>query len=88
MGLESIGLGDVRVLVKLMCLSAAQVTQSDLTPSKPHKHHSGKEGLRTDGDKDNLKYLSLAIGAMVQDNTNAAQLLLNLCTQVSTHTVG
>ena len=80
--MEGIGLGDIRLLVKLMCLTASH--------TKRRKPSSAAAAGLDDDDADDAQHsdeltsLSTAIGALVRDNAAASQLLLNLCTQVLT----
>ena len=86
-GLENIGLGDIRTLVKLMCLSAAHSPPKTASKSPRFGGKKIQDGGHCQGqgqeEKEELVYLSTAIGALVQDNAQASQLLVHLCTQVS-----
>ena len=72
--LEGVGLGDIRTLVKLMCLVAPHAkTSTSSTTSK---------GRRDVSKSDELANLSAAIGALAQNDAASSQLLVQLCTQV------
>lgn len=75
--LEGVGLGDIRVLVKLMCLVA------------PHaKTNAASQTSEVGSDvskSDELADLSAAIGALAQNDASSSQLLVQLCTQASCH---
>ena len=71
-GLGAIGLDDVRVMVRLMCLCAAGRVSADHTTAddgQSKKSHS-------------LGYLSNAIGALAQDKPDSSNLLVQLCNKV------
>ena len=79
--LEGVGLGDIRTLVKLMCLVAPHAKTTSSATSK---------GRRDVSKSDELANLSAAIGALAQNDAASSQLLVQLCTQVSwktTHNV-
>ncbi|XP_071541149.1 LOW QUALITY PROTEIN: probable E3 ubiquitin-protein ligase HERC1 [Panulirus ornatus] len=74
-GLEALGLCDVRLLVRLMWLVA-----QGRVPLDGCARTSGSVLQATDVNT-SLCYLSDAIGALAQNDTDAAKLLLQLCTQ-------
>ncbi|XP_028822113.1 probable E3 ubiquitin-protein ligase HERC1 [Denticeps clupeoides] len=82
-GLESLGLTDIRTLVRLMCLAAAG--RAGLSPSP-----ASEAGRRCAGHTPTkppkrplscLAYLSTAVGCLASNSPGAAKLLLQLCTQ-------
>ncbi|CAH1796720.1 unnamed protein product [Owenia fusiformis] len=77
-GLESIGLSDIRIIVRLMCLCS-----SGRIEVPPINHFSSEDShFENAGSMGNsLTYLCTAIGSLVQDNYAASQLLVKLCTQ-------
>ena len=90
-GLETIGLADIHQVVRLMSLCASGHIQASsggaggATHAGPssHTHPAAQSVPSSDGPaSDGLVYLTSAIGAIVQDNANAARLLIQLCTQV------
>ncbi|KAK7085894.1 hypothetical protein SK128_025641 [Halocaridina rubra] len=76
-GLEALGLCDVRLLVRLMWLVA-----QGRVPLDGSARTAGSVLQPTDVST-SLAHLSDAIGALAQNDTDAAKLLLQLCTQVS-----
>lgn len=87
-GLESMGLADVRVVVKLMCLCAASKKEQhegqsqQFGPALTEKLRSSTQCTNSDVTISHLSYLSSAIGALAKDNPTASKLLIQLCTQV------
>lgn len=92
-GLELMGLADIRLIVRLMCLSASGHVESPPTTRLPSRSGSADTvttihslPLAASGDAapsaQYLGYLSASIGALAADNPNASKLLLQLCTQV------
>ena len=92
-GLELMGLADIRLIVRLMCLSASGRVESPPTTRLPSRSGSADTvttthslPLAASGDAapsaQYLGYLSASIGALAADNPNASRLLLQLCTQV------
>lgn len=78
-GLEALGLADIRILVRLMCLAAAG------------RVHTTIEGLGfgrgTSAEKAGsvfLTFLSSAIGCLVSSSPSAYRELVDICTQVAT----
>ena len=78
--LESIGLGDIRTLVKLMCLVAPH-SKAKMTPLSSSSAPSKRDDADV-SESDELANLSLAIGALAQNDSTSSQLLVQLCTQV------
>ena len=78
--LESIGLGDIRTLVKLMCLVAPH-SKAKMTPLSSSLSPSKRDDTDV-SESDELANLSLAIGALAQNDSTSSQLLVQLCTQV------
>ena len=85
------GLSDIRLVVKLMCLCAAGRVDSyvaqDLRNTVLGEQvtvgiSQSIDDLMGTATVASLTYLSTAIGALVQDNPNASRLLIRLCTQV------
>ncbi|MPC18905.1 putative E3 ubiquitin-protein ligase HERC1 [Portunus trituberculatus] len=74
-GLEALGLCDVRLLVRLMWLVA-----QGRVPLDGSARANGATVAATDIST-SLAHLSDAIGALAQNDTDAAKLLLQLCTQ-------
>lgn len=83
-GLESLGLTDIRTLVRLMCLAAAGragLSTSPATGSGPSERPRG--AAKASKPISCLAYLSTAVGCLASNSPNAAKLLVQLCTQVS-----
>ena len=81
------GLSDIRLVVKLMCLCAAgRVEQSHSRGEGQAKRQISHSCMVvTDPGTTSpscLTYLTTAIGALVENNPNACRLLVQLCTQV------
>ena len=71
MALESLGLSDIMVIVRLMCLcTSGKITLPG--------HEFGHQGASLQS----LNHLTSAIGALVEENTAAQRQLLELCTKV------
>ncbi|XP_077870271.1 putative E3 ubiquitin-protein ligase HERC1 [Saccoglossus kowalevskii] len=82
-GLESLGLADIRLVVRLMCLAAAGRAEF-ATPMDVL--HSSLPNSTSNGDNNNsssasLSYLSSAIGSLASNSPPASKLLIQLCTQ-------
>ncbi|CAL4059546.1 unnamed protein product, partial [Meganyctiphanes norvegica] len=75
-GLEALGLCDVRLLVRLMWLVAQGRVPLDGTARTPTTFTPQRVDINT-----SLAHLSDAIGALAQNDKEAAKLLLQLCTQ-------
>uniref|UniRef100_T1JES7 HECT-type E3 ubiquitin transferase n=1 Tax=Strigamia maritima TaxID=126957 RepID=T1JES7_STRMM len=89
-GLEYIGLSDIRLIVRLMCLTAAG--RVDFVANE---QHSSSENFLYSASTPlfesvtslspnatvSLTYLSAAIGGLAQNNSSASKLLAQLCTQ-------
>ncbi|XP_033842077.1 probable E3 ubiquitin-protein ligase HERC1 isoform X2 [Periophthalmus magnuspinnatus] len=81
-GLESLGLTDIRTLVRLMCLAAAgRAGLSTSPPSGSGPHERPRGAAKTSKPISCLAYLSTAVGCLASNNPNAAKLLVQLCTQ-------
>ncbi|CAL8352432.1 unnamed protein product [Merluccius merluccius] len=81
-GLESLGLTDIRTLVRLMCLAAAGragLSTSPPTGSGPVERPRGTS--KASKPISCLAYLSTAVGCLASNSPNAAKLLVQLCTQ-------
>uniref|UniRef100_A0A3Q1JCX7 HECT-type E3 ubiquitin transferase n=1 Tax=Anabas testudineus TaxID=64144 RepID=A0A3Q1JCX7_ANATE len=81
-GLESLGLTDIRTLVRLMCLAAAGRAGLSTSPTTGSGHTERPRGA-TKASKpiSCLAYLSTAVGCLASNSPNAAKLLVQLCTQ-------
>ncbi|KAG7482607.1 putative E3 ubiquitin-protein ligase HERC1 isoform X5 [Solea senegalensis] len=81
-GLESLGLTDIRTLVRLMCLAAAGRAGLSTSPTAGSGHTERPRGA-TKASKpiSCLAYLSTAVGCLASNSPNAAKLLVQLCTQ-------
>ncbi|KAM7405656.1 hypothetical protein PAMP_000090 [Pampus punctatissimus] len=81
-GLESLGLTDIRTLVRLMCLAAAGRAGLSTSPTAGSGHAERPRGT-TKASKpiSCLAYLSTAVGCLASNSPNAAKLLVQLCTQ-------
>ncbi|XP_052361366.1 probable E3 ubiquitin-protein ligase HERC1 [Oncorhynchus keta] len=86
-GLESLGLTDIRTLVRLMCLAAAGRAGLSTSPTSGSGASERPRGA-TKASKpiSCLAYLSTAVGCLASNSPNAAKLLVQLCTQVTTDT--
>ncbi|KAG8440199.1 hypothetical protein GDO86_006116 [Hymenochirus boettgeri] len=83
-GLESLGLTDIRTLVRLMCLAAAGRAGLSTSPSNTLLSSSDRSrGLHSKTSKpiSCLAYLSTAVGCLASSTPSAARLLVQLCTQ-------
>lgn len=82
-GLESLGLTDIRTLVRLMCLAAAGRAGLSTSPTAGSGQNERPRGA-TKASKpiSCLAYLSTAVGCLASNSPNAAKLLVQLCTQV------
>ncbi|KAM6980533.1 putative E3 ubiquitin-protein ligase HERC1 [Aplochiton taeniatus] len=81
-GLESLGLTDIRTLVRLMCLAAAGRAGLSTSPMSSSGSSERPRGV-TKASKpiSCLAYLSTAVGCLASNSPNAAKLLVQLCTQ-------
>ncbi|KAL4227433.1 putative E3 ubiquitin-protein ligase herc1 [Mactra antiquata] len=68
--LEKIGLSDIMVIVRLMCLCASGKISSSYTNSSRSR-------------ETNLDDLTAAVGSLIEENISAQNQLLQLCTKVS-----
>ncbi|XP_028981614.2 probable E3 ubiquitin-protein ligase HERC1 isoform X4 [Esox lucius] len=81
-GLESLGLTDIRTLVRLMCLSAAGragLSSSPVAGSGSLERPRGS--TKASKPMSCLAYLSTAVGCLASNSPSAAKLLVQLCTQ-------
>lgn len=82
-GLESLGLTDIRTLVRLMCLAAAGRAGLSTSPTAGSGHAERPRGAaKASKPISCLAYLSTAVGCLASNSPNAAKLLVQLCTQV------
>lgn len=83
-GLESLGLTDIRTLVRLMCLAAAGRAGLSTSPSAMASTSERSRGGHSKASKpiSCLAYLSTAVGCLASNTPSAAKLLVQLCTQV------
>ncbi|XP_016139643.1 LOW QUALITY PROTEIN: probable E3 ubiquitin-protein ligase HERC1 [Sinocyclocheilus grahami] len=81
-GLESLGLTDIRTLVRLMCLAAAGraglSTGLTLGPGYSERPRGASKPTKPISC---LAYLSTAVGCLASNSPTAAKLLVQLCTQ-------
>uniref|UniRef100_A0A4W2I6J6 HECT and RLD domain containing E3 ubiquitin protein ligase family member 1 n=1 Tax=Bos indicus x Bos taurus TaxID=30522 RepID=A0A4W2I6J6_BOBOX len=82
-GLESLGLTDIRTLVRLMCLAAAGRAGLSTSPSAVASASERSRGGHSKANKpiSCLAYLSTAVGCLASNTPSAAKLLVQLCTQ-------
>uniref|UniRef100_A0A8D3C2G8 HECT-type E3 ubiquitin transferase n=1 Tax=Scophthalmus maximus TaxID=52904 RepID=A0A8D3C2G8_SCOMX len=81
-GLESLGLTDIRTLVRLMCLAAAGRAGLSTGPTSGSGHAERPRGaVKASKPISCLAYLSTAVGCLASNSPNAAKLLVQLCTQ-------
>nr|XP_033775643.1 probable E3 ubiquitin-protein ligase HERC1 isoform X2 [Geotrypetes seraphini] len=82
-GLESLGLTDIRTLVRLMCLAAAGRAGLSTSPSSLSSSMERSRGIHSKTSKpiSCLAYLSTAVGCLASNTPSAAKLLVQLCTQ-------
>uniref|UniRef100_A0A2K6LFK7 HECT-type E3 ubiquitin transferase n=1 Tax=Rhinopithecus bieti TaxID=61621 RepID=A0A2K6LFK7_RHIBE len=82
-GLESLGLTDIRTLVRLMCLAAAGRAGLSTSPSAMASTSERSRGGHSKANKpiSCLAYLSTAVGCLASNAPSAAKLLVQLCTQ-------
>ncbi|KAB1277623.1 putative E3 ubiquitin-protein ligase HERC1 [Camelus dromedarius] len=82
-GLESLGLTDIRTLVRLMCLAAAGRAGLSTSPSSMASTSERSRGGHSKANKpiSCLAYLSTAVGCLASNTPSAAKLLVQLCTQ-------
>ncbi|XP_056876992.1 probable E3 ubiquitin-protein ligase HERC1 isoform X3 [Takifugu flavidus] len=81
-GLESLGLTDIRTLVRLMCLAAAGRAGLSTSPTSSSGHSDRPRGTsKANKPISCLAYLSTAVGCLASNSPNAAKLLVQLCTQ-------
>ncbi|XP_005987770.1 probable E3 ubiquitin-protein ligase HERC1 isoform X3 [Latimeria chalumnae] len=81
-GLESLGLTDIRTLVRLMCLAAAGRAGLYTGPCASVGSAERPRGLhKTSKPISCLAYLSTSVGCLASNSPSAAKLLVQLCTQ-------
>ncbi|KAJ8417270.1 hypothetical protein AAFF_G00284970 [Aldrovandia affinis] len=81
-GLESLGLTDIRTLVRLMCLAAAgRAGLSTGLAAGPGASERPRGAAKASKPISCLAYLSTAVGCLASNSPNAAKLLVQLCTQ-------
>ncbi|XP_023674598.2 probable E3 ubiquitin-protein ligase HERC1 isoform X1 [Paramormyrops kingsleyae] len=81
-GLESLGLTDIRTLVRLMCLAAAGRAGLSTGPTTgPGATERPRGTAKASKPISCLAYLSTAVGCLASNSPNAAKLLVQLCTQ-------
>ncbi|XP_037104179.1 probable E3 ubiquitin-protein ligase HERC1 isoform X3 [Syngnathus acus] len=81
-GLESLGLTDIRTLVRFMCLAAAGRAGLSTGPTAASSHAERTRGAaKASKPISCLAYLSTAVGCLASNSPNAAKLLVQLCTQ-------
>nr|XP_024001102.1 probable E3 ubiquitin-protein ligase HERC1 [Salvelinus alpinus] len=71
-GLESLGLTDIRTLVRLMCLAAAGRAGLSTSPTADQGPQSGPRGHQASKPISCLAYLSTAVGCLASNSPNAA----------------
>ena len=77
-GLESLGLADIRILVRLMTLAAGGRAHACVD------RQSGVKGLAKERNNSTcLNFLTSAIGSVVSHSPTAYRQLVEICTQVS-----
>lgn len=84
-GLDRIGLSDIQLIVRLMCLAAAGRTDIPTGESSPvdnTRDMTFGQGVLGHGSS-SLSYLSTAIFSLVSSNPISARMLMQLCTKVS-----
>lgn len=81
-GLDSLGLTDIRTLVRLMCLAAAGRAGLSTSPAVDSNPERPRGASKASKPISCLAYLSTAVGCLASNSPNAAKLLVQLCTQV------
>lgn len=77
-GLESLGLADIRILVRLMTLAAGGRAHTCVD------RQPGGKGLASERNNSTcLSFLTSAIGSVVSHSPTAYRQLVEICTQVS-----
>ncbi|XP_057693777.1 probable E3 ubiquitin-protein ligase HERC1 isoform X6 [Corythoichthys intestinalis] len=80
-GLESLGLTDIRTLVRFMCLAAAGRAGLSTGPTAVSGHVERTRGAaKASKPISSLAYLSTAVGCLASNSPNAAKLLVDICT--------
>ncbi|XP_075939248.1 putative E3 ubiquitin-protein ligase HERC1 [Anarhichas minor] len=81
-GLESLGLTNIRTLVRLMCLAAAGRAGLSTSPTSGSGHAERPRGAaKASKPISCLAYLSTAVGCLASNSPNAAKVLVQLCTE-------
>ncbi|XP_072518712.1 probable E3 ubiquitin-protein ligase HERC1 isoform X2 [Salminus brasiliensis] len=75
-GLEALGLADIRILVRLMCLAASGRVHMDVD-----QQGMGRGSLSDSSGSAFLSFLSSAIGSLVCHSPTAYRELVDICTQ-------
>ncbi len=78
-GLEALGLADIRILVRLMCLAAGGRVHTGLD-----QQGMGRGSVSDRTGSAFLSFLSSAIGSLVSHSPAAYRELVDICTQVHT----
>lgn len=78
-GLEALGLADIRILVRLMCLAAGGRVHTCLD-----QQGMGRGFVSDRTGSTFLSFLSSAIGSLVSHSSAAYRELVDICTQVRT----
>lgn len=76
-GLEALGLADIRILVRLMCLAAGGRVHTGLD-----QQGMGRGSVSDRDGSAFLSFLSSAIGSLVSHSPAAYRELVDICTQV------
>ncbi|KAI4901439.1 hypothetical protein NFI96_014722 [Prochilodus magdalenae] len=75
-GLEALGLADIRILVRLMCLAAGGRVHMDMD-----QQGTGQGSVNDSTGSAFLSFLSSAIGSLVSHSPTAYRELVDICTQ-------
>lgn len=78
-GLEALGLADIRILVRLMCLAAGGRVHTGVD-----QQGVGRGSVSDHTGSAFLSFLSSAIGSLVSHSPAAYRELVDICTQVHT----
>lgn len=81
-GLEGLGLADIRILVRLMCLAAAGRVHTSVDQQGVAGGGRGCGGATESSSSAFLSFLSSAIGSLVSHSPTAYRELVDICTQV------
>uniref|UniRef100_A0A8C7IFA5 HECT-type E3 ubiquitin transferase n=1 Tax=Oncorhynchus kisutch TaxID=8019 RepID=A0A8C7IFA5_ONCKI len=80
-GLEGLGLADIRILVRLMCLAAAGRVHTSVDQQGVAGGSRGCGGATESSSSAFLSFLSSAIGSLVSHSPTAYRELVDICTQ-------